>query len=98
MKDTSKKLQLRANPVVLKNPQPLVMPKLNIKLSMPSIADELFNADLIKDKKNSTAMITNDVLIVNGVKQSEENHQLILKKYQKKPDDTVNLSFNYVNK
>jgi bla regulator protein BlaR1 len=97
MKDTSQKLQLKANQVVLKNFHPLFMPKLNIKLSMPSIADELFNADLIKDKKNFTAMLTNEALIVNGVKQSEENHQRILKLYQKKPDDTVNLSFNYVN-
>lgn len=55
----------------------------------------LYNAGLIKDKTHFTAQITNDELIVNGVKQSEENHQKILKLYQRKPDDKVNFSFTY---
>lgn len=69
--------------------------KLSLKLHIPNMGDALYDAGLIKDKGKFTALITNDVLIVNGVKQSEANHQLILKKYQKKPGDTVNLSFTY---
>jgi bla regulator protein BlaR1 len=72
--------------------------KLKLKLIVPNMADALYDAGLIKDKTHFTAMITNDVLLVNGVKQSEANHQLILKKYQKKPDDNVNLSFTYPGK
>jgi beta-lactamase regulating signal transducer with metallopeptidase domain len=71
---------------------------LNVKLNIPNMADALYNAGLIKDKKKFTARITNDELIVNGVKQSEENHQKILKLYQKKSDDKVNLSFTYPGK
>ncbi|MES2378683.1 MAG: M56 family metallopeptidase [Bacteroidota bacterium] len=71
---------------------------LNLKLNIPNMADALYNAGLIKDKSHYTAMITNDVLMVNGVKQSEANHQKILKLYQKKPNDTVNLSFTYPGK
>jgi bla regulator protein BlaR1 len=69
--------------------------KLNLKLNIPSMADALYKAGLIKDKTKFTARITNDDLIVNGVKQSEENHQKILKLYQKKPGDNINLSFTY---
>ncbi|WP_317169490.1 M56 family metallopeptidase [Mucilaginibacter humi] len=73
----------------------LELNKLRLKLNIPNIADALYNAGLIKDKTKFTGQLTNDALIVNGVKQSEANHQLILKKYQKKPGDTVNLSFTY---
>jgi beta-lactamase regulating signal transducer with metallopeptidase domain len=72
--------------------------KLKLKLNIPNMADALYDAGLIKDKTHFTAMITNDVLMVNGVKQSEANHQRILKKYQKKPGDKVNLSFTYPGK
>jgi bla regulator protein BlaR1 len=72
--------------------------KLSLKLHIPKMGDALYDAGLIKDKTHFTALITNDVLLVNGVKQSEANHQLILKKYQKKPGDTVNLSFTYRGK
>jgi hypothetical protein len=77
---------------------PNVLKKINLGLHFPKMGDALYDAGLIKDKGKFTAMITNDVLIVNGVKQSEDNHQLILKKYQKKPGDTVNLSFTYPGK
>jgi beta-lactamase regulating signal transducer with metallopeptidase domain len=73
-------------------------PRLNLKLNIPSMANALYNTGLIKDKTHFTAVITNDALIVNGVKQSEENHQKILKLYQKKPGDKVNLSFTYPGK
>jgi bla regulator protein BlaR1 len=72
--------------------------KLKLKLYIPKMGDALYDAGLIKDKGKFTALITNDILLVNGVKQSEENHQLILKKYQKKPGDKVNLSFTYPGK
>jgi bla regulator protein BlaR1 len=71
--------------------------RISIKLNIPKMADALYDAGIIKDKVNLSALLTNDVLIVNGVKQSEENHQRILKKYQKKPGDNVNLSFTYGN-
>jgi bla regulator protein BlaR1 len=71
--------------------------KISINLHFPKIADALYEAGMIKDKVNFSAFINNDVLIVNGETQSEENHQRILKKYQKKPNDPVNLSFTYGN-
>jgi len=67
------------------------------KSTTPDIGDELLKAHLIKDKTNFTIKLTNDELIINGVKQSEENHQVILKKYQKKPSDKVNINVSESN-
>jgi beta-lactamase regulating signal transducer with metallopeptidase domain len=82
---------------VYKDYKPDTLQRLNIKLHIPKIADALHEAGVIKDKVNFSAFLNNDVLIVNGETQSEEIHQHILKKYQKKPGDPVNLSFTYGN-
>jgi bla regulator protein BlaR1 len=59
------------------------------------IADEIVNAGLSPTKDNLSFHITNDLLIVNGVRQSDEVHQKIISKFVKKPGDT--LDFTYQN-
>jgi len=71
--------------------------KLSLKLYLPKMGDLLYDEGVIKDKANFSGYLSNDVLIVNGATQPENIHQKILKKYQKKPDDKVNLSFTYGN-
>jgi len=63
-----------------------------------SISNEIINdlekADIISTRNNLSFRITNDELIVNGVKQSDALHQSILKKYVKKPGDNLSLTYN----
>jgi|GEM_PF-5724713 len=82
-----------------------VQPKVNVHVApVPSykpdpigveIADELVKENIITDKNDVTFRITNEELIVNGVKQPEALHKKILSKYVKKPGDNIN--YNYSN-
>jgi bla regulator protein BlaR1 len=72
-------------------------PKMPTPPVLPPIGDDLLKAGLIKDKNNFTVKLNDDELVVNGVKQSEENHQLFLKKYTKKAGEKMNMNFSYHN-
>ena len=58
------------------------------------IIRELEDANIITTRSNLSFRLTNDELIVNGVKQPDAIHQKILKKYVRKPGDIVSLSYN----
>jgi len=62
-----------------------------------AIIEDLTAAKLISDKKNLSFRLTNDELIINGIKQTDEIHNQILKKYVKKPGDNITLNYNYRN-
>jgi bla regulator protein BlaR1 len=81
------------------NPAPKVpfIPKSSVVTSTPDFGEELLKAKLITDKNNYTVQLNNKELIVNGVKQSEENHQLFLKKYAKNSGDKVDMNYSYHN-
>jgi hypothetical protein len=65
--------------------------------TMVAIGDELLKAHLITDKNNFTVKLNNNELVVNGKKQSGENHKLLLSKFMKKPGDIVDLNYSYHN-
>ncbi|MCC8424272.1 M56 family metallopeptidase [Mucilaginibacter sp. UR6-11] len=94
--DTSKKSFPKSGPLVLARPMAIAAPKLKVNPSTPSFADELLKAGLINNKGNFKAELNNKELVINGVKQSEENHQLMLQKFMKKTGDKVNLSFSQI--
>ncbi|MES2276429.1 MAG: M56 family metallopeptidase [Bacteroidota bacterium] len=75
----------------------LVQSKLSSGPSVGNIGDELLKARLITDKNNFTVKLNANELVVNGEKQSEENHKLMLSKFEKKPGDTVDLNYSYHN-
>jgi hypothetical protein len=52
----------------------------------------------IKDPNNYKIELNNKELIVDGVKQSEDLHQLALKKYVKYPNDKVNVTIAVTNR
>ncbi len=58
------------------------------------IIRELEDANIITTRSNLSFRLTNDELIVNGVKQPDAIHQKILKKYVRKPGDIVSMSYN----
>jgi beta-lactamase regulating signal transducer with metallopeptidase domain len=58
------------------------------------IIRELEDAKIITSRNNLSFHLTNDELIVNGVKQPDDIHQKILKKYVRKPEDKISLSYN----
>src|SRR6266496_1999972 len=58
------------------------------------IIRELEDANIITTRSNLSFRLTNDELIVNGVKRPDAIHQKILKKYVRKPGDIVSLSYN----
>ena len=58
------------------------------------IINDLEKANIISNRDNLSIKLTNDVLIVNGVKQPEEIHQEILKKHVAKPGDKISLRYS----
>lgn len=58
------------------------------------IISDLEKANIISSRDNLSIKLTNDVLIVNGVKQPEEIHQEILKKHMAKPGDKISLKYS----
>ena len=48
----------------------------------------------MKSGNNLSFRLTNNELIVNGVKQTDAIHKNILKKYVRKPGDNISLSYN----
>ena len=63
-----------------------------------SISDEIIRdlekANIINTRNNLSFRITNDELIVNGVKQTDAIHQNILKRYVRKQGDNISLSYS----
>ncbi|MFD2873508.1 M56 family metallopeptidase [Mucilaginibacter ximonensis] len=78
------------SPDTIKGARIKVQPKFDI-------ADALYNAHVIKDKKNYQLILNNKEMTVNGVKQPENIHQTFLKYYLKKPGDHVDLTVGISN-
>jgi bla regulator protein blaR1 len=57
------------------------------------ILDEIENASVAFDRNKVQVHITNQELIINGVKQSDQVHSKVIEKFFKRPDNTIN--FNY---
>lgn len=66
-----------------------------ISLFRNSTAEDIINdleeANVISSRSNVSVELTNEALIVNGVKQPEKIHQEILKKRIRKPGDKITL-------
>jgi bla regulator protein BlaR1 len=58
------------------------------------IVSDLEKANVITSRDNLSIQLSNESLIVNGVKQPEEIHQEILKKHMKTPGDKITLLYN----
>jgi len=58
------------------------------------IADRLKEENLVEDRSNMSFRLTNDELIVNGVKQPDDVQKKIIDKYLKSPDDKFSLSYS----
>jgi len=58
------------------------------------IIHDLQEANIISSTNNLSFRLTNDELIVNGVKQPGDIHQKILKKYMTKPGETITFSYS----
>ena len=76
-----------------------VVAKPAVYVTATSISERIINdlkeANIISTSTNISFRLTNKELIVNGVKQPEDIHQKILKKYLSGPNDTI--SFSYSN-
>jgi hypothetical protein len=58
------------------------------------IIHDLQEANIISSTNNLSFRLTNDELIVNGIKQPGDIHQKILKKYMTKPGETITFSYS----
>ncbi len=58
------------------------------------IVNDLEKANVISSRDHLSVQLTNDELIVNGVKQPEEIHRQILKKHMRRPGDKITLLYN----
>src|SRR5439155_25449211 len=79
--------------------QPVVaMAKPVVSILRNSVSEEIINdlkeANIITTENNLSFRLTNDELIVNGVKQPDDIHQKMLRKYAGKPGGTISLSYN----
>ncbi len=54
----------------------------------------LEKANIINTRNNLSFCLTNNELIVNGVKQADAIHEKILKNYIKKPGTTISVSYS----
>jgi len=80
------------------SPSPDTNKEIRIKMRPKfEMSDALYDAHLIKDKKNYKVILNNKEMVVNGVKQPEDVHQAFLKRYQKSPTDNVNLTESVTN-
>ncbi|RRB04067.1 M56 family metallopeptidase [Larkinella rosea] len=71
---------------------------LSVKKSVTDqIIDEIVNAGLSPKREGLSFHITNDFLIVNGVKQSDEVHHQIVSRFVKKPGDLVDFTYRNTN-
>jgi bla regulator protein BlaR1 len=61
------------------------------------ITDALYDAHLIRDKKNYKVVLNNKEMFVNGVKQPESIRQTFLKYYTKNPGDNVAIAITVTN-
>ena len=52
------------------------------------------NSNIISSRENLSFQLTNESLIVNGIKQPEDIHQQILQKYQSKLGDKISLRYS----
>jgi len=81
---TSATYTLRAEPVVLAGSKSI----------SEGIISDLTNANIISSSHNLSFKLTNDALIVNGVKQPEAIHQKILQKHQENSHDKISLTYS----
>lgn len=58
------------------------------------IADRLKEENIVQDRSNMSFKLTNDELIVNGVKQPDDVQKKIIEKYLKGTDDKFSLSYS----
>ena len=58
------------------------------------IIEDLEAANIITDRNNLSFRLTNDELIVNGIRQPDAIHQKLLKKYLKNPNGTITFSYS----
>ena len=69
-----------------------------VSLTRNSTSDDIVNdlekANVITSRDHLSVQLSNESLIVNGVKQPEEIHQQILKKHMKTPGDKITLLYN----
>jgi hypothetical protein len=88
--------EILAEPVVIQTLSLSVRPVL--KVSSNSISNDIIcdleKANIINTRDNLSFRITNDELIINGIKQANAIHQSILKKYVRKPGDNISLSYS----
>ncbi|WP_336517222.1 M56 family metallopeptidase [Pollutibacter soli] len=61
------------------------------------VINDLYEEGIIKDKHNFKMKLNNKELIINGKKQSEETHEKVLKRFQKKAGDKVDFEYNLTN-
>ncbi len=62
------------------------------------IADRLKEENIVQDRSNMSFKLTNDELIVNGIKQPDDVQKKIIEKYLKGPDDKFSLSYSTKSK
>jgi hypothetical protein len=76
----------------------VAMAKPVVYISRNSVSEDIISdlkkANIITSETNLSFRLTNDELIVNGVKQPDDIHQKMLKKYAGKPGGTISLSYN----
>ena len=69
-----------------------------VSLARNSTSDDIVNdlekANVISSRDNLSIQLSNESLIVNGVKQPEEIHQEILKKHMRSPGDKITLNYS----
>lgn len=70
----------------------VVLPRSNS--TTDEIISDLEDANVISSTQNLSFQLTNNSLIVNGVKQPENIHQKIIQKYQVKPGDKISVSYS----
>ncbi|WP_214072550.1 M56 family metallopeptidase [Mucilaginibacter sp. dw_454] len=69
----------------------------NLYINAGDLGSALYDAHLIKDKKNYKVTLTNKEMVINGVKQPENIHQTYLKQYQKELGDKVDVAIAVTN-
>jgi len=74
------------------------VPVATVYATSNSISDEIIRdlekANIINTRSNLSFRLTNDELIVNGVKQTDAIHQNILKRYVRKQGDNISLTYS----
>ena len=77
---------------------PALSAKPSVYVTSNSISEKIIRdlekANIINTRNNLSFRLTNNELIVNGAKQTDAIHQNILKKYVRKPEENISLSYS----